>query len=527
MAALSPATGKLVARVKDFTSAKAEEGSKIHVDYIASKVASFYEQIRQILEYQEEHLFRKKAIDRLLRRRLLMQESAKENIAQPLIADLIRGGYLPNDTIYEKTASEVRLIINKYVFFLDYIADFGLEASKQEDMFTWIIGIASCEIEEKLAPPHKDSALADYMYQIISQRIILRDATLHEEELKAQTFIAVQKALLRADNGLLNYRLIKLHFPQWTNSTDKQFIEAIAGRLIPLKDALAAEINHPLSAKFYKICNQYNTPYLLVGDALTKDPDVLNKSPEEVENSIDDAYQERFAHLKKRLKRAAIYSTVSIFLTKVFTAIVIELPIDKYVLQEFSIPTLSINILFPPFLMFLIVMTIKPPRPANGQKVILETMKIIYQSENQDQYEVRPSIKGTSVIRSFISFIYFIVFLLVYGLIIWALRLINFSWPSIVIFIIFVSLIGFAGLKIRQRSKELDVENIKESGLAFLIDLFALPLVRVGKWLSGQWSRFNFFVVFFNLILEVPLLTFVEFLENWRHFMKEKKEEIQ
>jgi len=527
MPTISPATEKFIERIKDLTSEKTEPGVKIHVDYIASKVAGFYEKIRYILEYQEEHLFRKKAIDRMLRRRLLMQENNKNDIAAPLISELIRGGYLPNDAILESAIEEVQIIIHKYIYFLNYTQDLGLDMSKQEEMSKWLISLASCEIEEKLAPPQKDSALADYMRQTISPKIVLKNANLHEEELKAQVFIGIQKTLLRADDALLNYRLLKLHFPQWTESANENFVNAVALRLIPLKEALDEEIKHPLSSKFFSLCNKYNTPYLSLGDAIVKDPDLLAKSPEEIENSIDQAYQERFERLKKKLKRAAIYSTVSIFLTKVITALAIEVPFDKYVTKELAFTALTINILFPPFLMFLIVSTIKPPRPENAQKVILEAMKIIYIAEKPDQYEIKPTKKRSVFLRSFINLFYLVIFTAVFWLIVWTLLKIKFSWPSIAIFLIFVSLICFAGLKIRQRSKELDIEKTKESGLAFLIDLFALPLVQVGKWLSGQWSRFNIFVVFFNLVLEVPLLTFVEFLENWRHFMKEKKEEIQ
>jgi len=54
-----------------------------------------------------------------------------------------------------------------------------------------------------------------------------------------------------------------------------------------------------------------------------------------------------------------------------------------------------------------------------------------------------------------------------------------------------------------------------------------LPLIRMGKWLSGQWAKFNILVIIFNLILEVPFQIFIKFLENWHRFLKDKKEEIQ
>jgi hypothetical protein len=524
MPTLSSPTEKLVRRFKSFVLAKSEPTSTIHVDYIASKVASFYEKIRKVLDYQEEHLFRKNAIDRILKRRLLIQQDDKSKMAYSLICELIRAGYLPNDNIPENKIEAVAAIITKYVFLIDASSD--LNAQKREKIFNWLISLASCEIEEKLAPPSKDKVLANYMYEIIRERIILKKITLNEDEKNTQIFIAIQKALLRADNALLNYRLFVWHYPQWTQF-DEQFIVQIAPQLELIKQNLFQEINHPLGQKFFRICNQYNTPFLILGDILLKNPSVDFENPEHLEKLISEAYQERFEHSKNKLHRAAIYSTASIFITKILLALAIEVPFDLYITKQLIPISLGINVLFPPLLMFLIVMSIKPPAEENAQKAVLEVMKIIFQTKKQDQYEIKPSVRRNWFLRGMINLFYLVTFLISFGLIIWGLIKLNFSWLSIAIFLIFVSLICFTGLKIRQRSKELTVGKEKESGWLFLIDLFALPLVRMGKWFSKQWTKFNILVIIFNLILEVPFQIFVEFLENWRRFLKEKKEEIQ
>jgi len=47
-----------------------------------------------------------------------------------------------------------------------------------------------------------------------------------------------------------------------------------------------------------------------------------------------------------------------------------------------------------------------------------------------------------------------------------------------------------------------------------------------GRWLSNKWKRYNAIAAFFNALIDMPFSIFVEFLENWRFFLKEKKEEI-
>lgn len=534
MPTISHSTEKLIQKFKDFTLAKIEDGPTIYVDYIASKVASFYEKIRKVLDYQEEHLFRKNAIDRMLKRRLLIQSNGNGEMAQSLICELIRAGYLPNDVILESKIQEIEKIINKYIFLINFLSQ--LSGKEREKMFAWLISLASCEIEDRLAPPLKDQAIADYMHEVIQERIILRSGfkgiILEEKEKTAQIFIAIQKALLRVDNALLNYRLLKWHYPQWVVSSqfsekeEEDFLAEIAPQITNLKLALAQEINHPLGPKFFKICNQYNTPFLILGDVLLQNQDSI-KQPENLEELIKDAYQERYRSSKNKLRRAAIYSVLSIFITKVLMALAIEIPFDFYIAHELIPLNLAINIIFPPLLMFMIVKTIKPPGKENAQKVILEVMKIIYQTQTQDHYEIKQTAEKNFLVRGAIHLFYLSTFLITFGLIIWGLTKLRFSWLSMVIFIVFVSLICFAGLRIRQRSKELSVEKEKESGWVFWIELFSFPLVRMGKWLSAQWTKFNIIIIIFNIILEVPFQIFVEFLENWRRFLKEKKEEIQ
>ncbi len=97
---------------------------------------------------------------------------------------------------------------------------------------------------------------------------------------------------------------------------------------------------------------------------------------------------------------------------------------------------------------------------------------------------------------------------------------------SHVIFIIFISLITFAGTKIRRRGKELEVIEKKENIFFFFLDVFAIPVTQLGKWLSTRWKKYNAVARFFSYLIDMPFQVFVEFLEHWRYFLKEKKEEI-
>ena len=130
------------------------------------------------------------------------------------------------------------------------------------------------------------------------------------------------------------------------------------------------------------------------------------------------------------------------------------------------------------------------------------------------------------MLRKFISTIYLLSFLLSFGIISWVLWQINFSILSILIFLLFLSLVAFAGTKIRQRGRELLIGKEKQGFLYTIFDLFSLPIIHTGGWLSRQVARYNILVVIFNFLIEVPFQLFVEFLEQWRSFLREKREEV-
>lgn len=534
MSQISQSTQKLIQLYQFwYQSLQLKEGvSTIHVDEVASTVASFYEKIRGVVEWKEEHLLRKAAIERALKRRLFLRKNG-EKIAEPLICELIRGGHFPNDKIEETKIAEVQKIINKYIFILKNSPAAGSQRERLQ-FYNWILEIAACEIEEILAPFRREKALINYMFELMKERIRLKEGIFvmreigKDEEKDIQIYIAVQQALFKLDPPLISYHLINYKYPQWKNPTE-EFLAEITRNIYNIWTNIEKDLSHPLGKKIYAICERYDTAYLILGDILSKNqpnPQKVLENPEVLENSIRESYQERLKKLKTRIGRAAIYSTISIFLTKMLIAFVIEFPFDKYVLGRFSYQSLGFNIFIPPLLMFFLVLTIRPPTKENLQQVIMEVMKIVYEKERKDIYEIRfPKRRGVILNTIIISF-YLLTFIISFGIIIWGLNKLNFSILSTIIFLAFFCLISFAGVKIRERAKELQFLEKNETIFHIIFDFFTLPIIRTGKWLSGKLASYNVIVVLITALIDFPFHLFVEFLEQWRYFLKEKKEEI-
>jgi hypothetical protein len=173
------------------------------------------------------------------------------------------------------------------------------------------------------------------------------------------------------------------------------------------------------------------------------------------------------------------------------------------------------------------VVSIRPPSPKNLNLAVIETMKIVYQKDKKDFYEIKLSRLRGAAAKIFISLFYLIGAAISFGAIFFVLRYFNFPITSIIIDIIFIALILFAGTAVQKRAQELTIEEDSGGFFVFMGDILFLPMATFGKWLSNTWKQYNAIAVFFNALIDMPFSIFVEFIESWRYFIKEKKEEIR
>src|SRR3989344_4258955 len=131
----------------------------IHIDEAAIRVASFYEQFRNSMDWQEEQLLRRSAIEHLLRRKLFSGENS-DALAQFLLRELILRRYFPNDAI---AVAKYRIVANSIEKYrqLEIGAFAGVSPQTRKNGKLWILRVAASEIEEILAPPIKELGIIE------------------------------------------------------------------------------------------------------------------------------------------------------------------------------------------------------------------------------------------------------------------------------------------------------------------------------------------------------------------------------
>jgi len=446
----------------------------------------------------------------------------------------VRGGHFPNNRISLGKVDEIQAIIEKYVFITTSHRNGAKKSGSGKESEDWILAIAAVEIEEALSLPRRERALIELMADDLEKQIEIaarkngEAAELAEGEKKLQTYVAVQKALFKLDNSTITYHILEKFYPDW-KAPLRETLAYVSEHLDTLYENTKKILSHPYGERFYRLAEKYDTSYLIVGDILSENIDRfegLVANPSELEEEIREAYNRRHDKLRSRIGRAAFYSTLSVFCTKILAALALEIPIERFLGTQPNYLAIGLNITIPPLLMLGLVTTVRTTTSRNFERVMVEVMKIIQERDRREVYKIARQRKRAGLVASIVHGFYLLSFIVSFGTLVWVLQKLYFPPFSTFIFLMFVSLVLFAGTRIRARARELMIEPSGEGFFYNLFDIFSLPMIQVGRWLSGRFVRYNIFVLVLNFLIEVPFQMFVEFLEQWRGFLREKKEEI-
>jgi len=515
-----------------------DEVQKIVVSELVSKMAFYYEKIRNSVDYEEEHLLRKNAIERILKRQIVIEGAVtikkinSYDVAKHLLTELIRASYLLNNFIPESKINEISKVIDRYLKLKEYSLQKlqRYEIKERNNLSNWIIALMASDIEEKLGRSLIDSSVINYMHKILIDNISLSGNSKYEEDKEVQIHIGIYRNFLKFDKDMLNFLIFKHYNINWDKFSDDE-IKKIANNILSLRKKIEEQINHPLTSQINKVVSRYTVFFNVLIDVITEDPigvyEGFKKDPKAFKRQIKKVCNKKYSIARKKLWRAAIRSIIYIFITKSVIAFILEVPVSKFFKEEISIFSLIVNISFPAVLLFLIVLFFRLPSNNNSNKIVQGVEEIVFkEKKRKEPFHFRKPIKRSKVLNSIFGIIYLVTFFISFSLIVFGLDKIGFNWISIIIFLFFLAFVSFFSVRIRKNAKELVVVPAKENIFSFIAEFFYIPIVSAGKWLSEKFSRVNVFVFILDFIIEAPFKVFVSITEEWTKYVKERKDEI-
>ncbi|MCK4918826.1 MAG: hypothetical protein KAS01_00385 [Candidatus Pacebacteria bacterium] len=504
-------------------------GERIKLHQVSSKIAFLYEKLRNSVDYKEDHLLRKTAIERILKRRLTTEKNELD-VAKFLIYELIRARYLPNDKIPEKRIDEVKQIIEKYTLFINNFPEQNNEKNSSPDyLFDWTVGLAACEIEEKIAPYKREDALIEFAKDVIEKKLKVPEKIINKEDKKNQIYIALLRNLTKSDASLIRYRLFEMNHPEWFFAPSEALIMKMSENIFSIISDIEKQTDNPLGENFSRFVKKNLAYFTILENVITRNAGNIDKifvHHLHIEDAIKEACIKKYKEAKIKLKRAATRSIVYIFITKVVLAIAMELPFDKYIIGHINYFALGVNIIFPPLLMLLVVVTIKVPSKKNTEAIVRGIKEMIYNEYHENPFMMKDVLRNSSFFHRVFKLFYAFVFIGSFGTITLILQRLNFNVMSIGLFLFFLSVVSYFGVRIRQNARELVVLKRKEGIITFTTDLFSIPILRMGQWFSTKLSNINIFAFVLDFIIEAPFKTFVEVFEEWINYIKEERDKI-
>ncbi len=530
-----------------------DDTPKIVVSELVSKVAFFYEKIRNAIDYDEEHLLRKNAIIRILKRQVMIEgvlkHNSPEDLAKHLIVELIRGAYLPNNHIPESKIGEVGQLLERYItlksFVLSRINDeigFRKDITKADQLIKqknsaigWIMSLAACDIEESLAKNQVKQTVVGSMFNWLREFVVFAPDLPGQDDREIQLYLAVARNYLKYDEDMLSFVLFKYYNENWAKKEglklDEASIKSIADSFPQLREEISRQLKYPFHHKIDRIVKKYSLYYTVFTDTIDGDParvyNDLSQSEALFHGAAAKLCAAKYKKAKSKLWRAAIRSIIYIFLTKSIFVLLIEIPAINFFGEQLNYVSLGINISFPAIFLFFLVLLTRTPGKANTEQIISGIKELSFKGyERKQPIVIQGKTKRSFIVNGFFNFLYVATFFFSIYLIVSGLTIINFTWVSIIIFMFFLAFVSFFSVVVTRSVKDLIVVERRENLFTFLVDLFYMPIIVSGRWLSRNMSRVNIFVFIFDFIIEAPFKVLVNIAEDWTKYIRERKDNV-
>lgn len=497
-----------------------KESDRLDVSRAVSLLAVLYEKARNAVEFRAEHLIRRAAIERILKRRIMLNGGGR-NIAEQLIVELLWARYIDSSLVDNEKSAAIQDIIDRYL---------TLKQSSTQSLVPWdtLVGLASSEIEETIVSARKRIALTNFFYQAIRPKVALEHTD--PEYANMLAYIAVERAYAQSDDALVTYHLLRVIYPDWFTATS-QTVPVHAQRLVSTISLIAKSFRDPVLDRLFRYVRSHTPPYLLIRDFFMETGEKARSILEDqvqFEQKLAEIASRRYHEIGNKVRRAVVRSFIYIFLTKMVFAFALEAPYDLYIARKIAFLPLGINTLFPPVLLFLVAGLFSVPGADNTKRLTDGVNTILFRFDSlKDQ--PNPFVGKLPVRRPLLTAVFSVFYLITYGitfgLIHWGLRFLHFSLASELIFLFFVALVSFFAYRIRLSAKEYEMVD-RQGILEPIFDFFFLPILRAGHILSREIAKINIFIFLFDFVLEAPLKVIFEVAEEWIRFVRIKKEEI-
>jgi hypothetical protein len=520
----SPFSKIAIALIKNFENQKALNAErKVSVNILVSKLATYYEKIRTAMDYGTEETILRRAIERILKRKLVLEANSK-TLAEGLVRELVWAGYFADLTVPESIVEKVTTSIGLYLRLRNTVIEKRLVPGV--DIHSYFIQLISSDIDTILLPNKEKEAMSNFMFHVLKESVDIVDDSKQTRDV--QVFLAIRKNFDKDDVAFLRYKLFLQIFGRLT---EDNFEKVVANFSSGFRE-IEYQLSYPRKDRIFNHIKRNTPPFLILYDCLMLEKDnvyTLVKTQEDFRKRVFEICRVRYKSVRKKITTAIIRSFVFILVTKALIALFIEGAFEKLFYGNIQWLSIGLNTTVPPLLMIFVGLLIQTPGDKNSHKIFVDINKLLFDENPQIATNLSIMLKPNSV-KSLKDHIFSVLWLLsivlVFGLLIWGLSKIHFNPLSQGIFLFFIAIISFLSYRIFQTANAYTVIH-KQNILNPVVDFFFVPIIRVGRSFTEGIAQVNFILIIIDFIIEAPFKGLVGFFEQWFAFVANKREELE
>jgi hypothetical protein len=486
----------------------------INVPHVGRVVSRAYEQLRNAAEYTQEHLLRQSAIRRYLVRNVSFhqQRTPARAIAEELIIELTQSGYIENDTLpYSVIETMHSAMTHHYENFWRM-----KQLTQKGEAEEWTLDVLSVEIDRALAKNEKLAIFEDFAFQHYKKTIDREQFTDTTDGYEASLYIAVQRALVKADMANVRYNLLQLYkYPSENIGGYVQFHRSIT-------NAFSSDVTN----KLWRYVDRHGAPLRVLKSMIDENKRLPELLPEE--SRFAAAYETQvnaeYKRVSKRLNKGLIKSIAFLLITKTLLGVLIEIPYDLMVTGTILILPLAINLLAPVIYLLISRITTTMPGKANTDALNKYIENALYENDQRSITLHAKERKATFNVGFTIA--YAVMFVVAFGLVLGRLVAWHFHAPQIGLFFVFLATAAYLGFRLTHAVRELELVTAKPGFLQVVRDFLYMPFIVVGRWLSEEYKKINFVALVLDTAIELPLKTFLRLVRQWTSFISDKKDAL-
>lgn len=484
--------------------------------HVARYIAS-YERLRNIVGFHEEHLWRRFAIRRIIKRKLFVSTRERPR-AEELVSELILAQYVKEEDINEAALNKIDQIIDKYVAAADLFSSDQLVRRTSQD---WFFGIMATEIEDALGLlAHQEALLLASLDEMRTRYEFPRHYITADQQ-AIFLLITACRVVLKADPEFIAYEMIKRWFPKWFDG--QEAVAVLLDDVYGLKDQIRQYEQHLLYKQLLRATKPWAVLLWVFEEVIKKYRGNFSELPLKTYTVI----REINLRLQRKVKRQVWRSFVYLLITKFTLIVTLELPYDwwRTGMIHHTQPIMTVGI--PLLLLLILTIGIEAGSAGNTKFLISEVEKLAFGQAS----ELDPKIKipdERSLARAFLFYLIFgVAYVLTYGAIIFGLWHWHFNLVAGFLFIFFVTMVSYMAVRIRYTAERFRLLERHHRFGRGIITFLALPLLRTGQWMVDRFTQYNFILLMFDLLFEAPYKTLVFVFRDFTEFAREMRETIR